>query len=243
MLRDDEMAKRQDALIVGDNSLLLQTLWCALVDRGFKVSEVRSGADASRLVSGLRPEVAVVFGTGLPDGSGLETCRAIRARDTDAVIILIDDRDPDQEKGQTLLQSYEAGADDYIAGPVAPRVLVARIDAKLKRLSNRKPRRIQAGDLSIDTARHTARLGGRPVFLRKREFEILAMMASSPGMLKRYEELEVGLSEPGCRCSARTIGVHVHRIRKALSQESSYEFIHTVWGLGYRFEAVSRGAD
>lgn len=240
MLRDRVVTKRHDVLIVGDNPFLLQNLQSALTLQGFWVSVGENEIHARKLVSMMRPEVAVVLESESSNYSGLEMCSSIRSQEPDAVIILIGSRDSHHDVCRALLQSYKAGADDYLGAPVSSRELVALIEARLKRKFGQTTGLIQAGDLTLDLSEYTARIGEHRVFLRRREFEILATLASSPGTLKTYEELRAGMRGTGNGCVASTIGVHVHRIRMALSQRSSYDFIHTVRGLGYRFQAVPR---
>nr|MDP9481018.1 winged helix-turn-helix domain-containing protein [Actinomycetota bacterium] len=99
---------------------------------------------------------------------------------------------------------------------------------------------IEAGDLQLDTKNFTARVAGEPLDLRLKEFELLAALASTPGELRSREELAKEVWGHAGVGSSRTIDVHIRRIRASLEERSSYEFIHTARGLGYRFEAKPR---
>jgi DNA-binding response OmpR family regulator len=116
--------------------------------------------------------------------------------------------------------------------------LVARINANLKRSeSGQRGKVLEAGDLQLDTKNVTARVGDEPLDLRLKEFELLAALASAPGELKSREELAKEVWGHAGVGSSRTIDVHIRRIRAALEERSSYQYIHTARGLGYRFEA------
>jgi DNA-binding response OmpR family regulator len=119
--------------------------------------------------------------------------------------------------------------------------LVARINANLKRSeTGGRGKIIEAGDLQLDTKNFTSRAGGESLELRLKEFELLAALASTPGELRSREELAKEVWGHAGVGSSRTIDVHIRRIRAALEQKSSYEYIHTARGLGYRFEPKPR---
>jgi DNA-binding response OmpR family regulator len=115
---------------------------------------------------------------------------------------------------------------------------LARLNANLKRSQTGGQGKIlEAGDLQLDTKNFTACLKGEPLDLRLKEFELLAALASAPGELKSREKLAKDVWGHAGVGSSRTIDVHIRRIRAALEEKSSYHYIHTARGLGYRFEA------
>jgi DNA-binding response OmpR family regulator len=119
--------------------------------------------------------------------------------------------------------------------------LVARINADLRRIEpGQRGKLLEAGDLQLDTKNFTARVGDDPLDLRLKEFELLAALASAPGESKSREELAKEVWRDAGVSASRTVDVHVRRLRAALEEKSSYEYIHTVRGLGYRFEATLR---
>ncbi len=150
---------------------------------------------------------------------------------------MITAKDSEEDK----VRGFEAGADDYVTKPFGMKELLARINANLRRIEvGQRGKILEAGDLQLDTKNFTARIKGELLDLRLKEFELLVALASSPGELKSREELAKEVWGHAGVGSSRTIDVHIRRIRAALEEKSSYEYIHTARGLGYRFEAKSR---
>lgn len=235
-----------EILIVEDDAVILNTLSYNLPRQGFGVHKATTGSEALKMARKLRPDLILldIMLPGFPTDSGIEVCERIRESDRDVVIVMITAKDAEDDK----VRGFEAGADDYVTKPFGMKELVARIRANLKRslgvsgTSGVRGRVIEAGDLHLDTKNFTARVGDETVDLRLKEFELLVALASTPGELKGREELarEVwGHADVG---SSRTIDVHIRRVRAALAAQSSYEFIHTVRGRGYRFEARLPGS-
>jgi DNA-binding response OmpR family regulator len=142
------------------------------------------------------------------------------------------------------VSGFEAGADDYVTKPFGMKELVARINANLKRSTaslGSRGRILEAGDLWLDTKNFTAQVKGKPLNLRLKEFELLAALASQPGELKSRETLAKEVWGHAGVGSSRTIDVHIRRLRATLEGKSDYEYIQTVRGLGYRFEAQPKG--
>jgi DNA-binding response OmpR family regulator len=151
--------------------------------------------------------------------------------------VMITAKDAEEDK----VRGFEAGADDYVTKPFGMKELIARINANLKRSeTGGRGKIIEAGDLQLDTKNFTARASGGSLELRLKEFELLAALASTPGELRSREELAKEVWGHAGVGSSRTIDVHIRRIRAALEQKSSYEYIHTARGLGYRFEPKPR---
>src|SRR5215208_4911849 len=221
-----------EILIVEDDLSILNTLAYNLTRQGFGVQKATNGTEALKLVRKHRPDL-ILLDIMLPGESGIEVCERIREEDRDVVIVMVTAKDAEVDK----VRGFEAGADDYVTKPFGVKELVARINANLKRSeTGGRGKIIEAGDLQLDTKNFTARAGGGSLELRLKEFELLAALASTPGELRSREELakeDWGHASVG---SSRTIDVHIRRIRAALEQKSSYEYIHTARGLGYRFE-------
>ena len=225
-----------EILIVEDDEVIMGTLAYNLSRQGYGVSQATTGVEALRLARKMRPDL-ILLDIMLPGESGIEVCERIRERDQEVVIVMITAKDSEEDK----VRGFEAGADDYVTKPFGMKELVARINANLKRSeTGHRGRVLEAGDLQLDTKNYTARLKGEPLELRLKEFELLAALASAPGELKSREELAKEVWGHAGVGSSRTIDVHIRRIRAALEEKSSYEYIHTARGLGYRFEAKSR---
>jgi len=222
-----------EILIVEDDEVIMGTLAYNLSRQGYGVSQATTGAEALRIARKLRPDL-ILLDLMLPGESGIEVCERIRERDQQVVIVMVTAKDAEDDK----VKGFEAGADDYVTKPFGMKELVARINANLKRsATGGRGKILEAGDLQLDTKNFTARVRGEPLDLRLKEFELLAALASAPGELKSREELAKEVWGHAGVGSSRTIDVHIRRIRAALEARSSYRYIHTARGLGYRFEA------
>ncbi len=232
-----DVVRTQEVLIIGDE-IIFDALAYNLVRQGFGVHKATSEAEALRLARQLRPDL-ILLDVVLPGGSGIRVCERIRQEDRDLVIVMVATKDQEEDK----VQSFEAGADDYVTEPFGMKELVARINAKLKwnmASPGARGRILEAGDLRLDTKNYTAQVKGESLNLRLKEFELLAALASQPGELKSREELAKEVwGHAGVR-SSRTIDTHIRRLRTSLAEKSDYEYVHTVRGLGYRFEVRPR---
>ena len=227
-----------EILIVEDDAVILNTLAYNLSRQGFGVQKAMSGAEAMKLARKLRPDL-ILLDLMLPGESGIRVCEKIREEDQEVVIVMVTAKDAEEDK----VSGFEAGADDYVTKPFGMKELIARINANLKRSTaslGSRGRILEAGDLWLDTKNFTARVKGEPLNLRLKEFELLMALASQPGELKSREELAKEVWGHAGVGSSRTIDVHIRRLRAALAEKKSdHEYVHTVRGLGYRFEERS----
>jgi DNA-binding response OmpR family regulator len=223
-----------EILIVEDDEVIMGTLAYNLSRGGYGVSQATTGAEALRLARKMRPDL-ILLDIMLPgEESGIELCERIRELDEEVVIIMITAKDSEEDK----VRGFEAGADDYVTKPFGMKELQAHINANLRRIEpGQRGRVLEAGDLQLDTKNYTARVGAESLELRLKEFELLAALASAAGELKSREELAKEVWGHAGVGSSRVIDVHIRRTRAALEEKSSYEYIHTVRGLGYRFQA------
>ena len=222
-----------EILIVEDDEVIMGTLAYNLSRQGFGVKGTTTGAEGLRIARKMRPDL-ILLDLMLPGESGIEVCERIRELDERVVIVMVTAKDAEEDK----VRGFEAGADDYVTKPFSMKELVARINANLKRSeTGQRGKILEAGDLQLDTKNFTASVGEEPLDLRLKEFELLAALASAPGELKSREELAKEVWGHAGVGSSRTIDVHIRRIRAGLDERSSYQYIHTARGLGYRFEA------
>jgi DNA-binding response OmpR family regulator len=242
VLRPDEEerlvldASAAEILIVEDDEVITGTLAYNLSRHGFGVKAATTGAEALRIARKMRPDL-ILLDVMLPGESGIEICERIRERDQGVMIVMVTAKDAEEDK----VRGFEAGADDYVTKPFSMKELVARINANLKRSeTGQRGKILEAGDLQLDTKNFTARVAGEPLDLRLKEFELLAALASAPGELKSREELAKAVWGHAGVGSSRTIDVHIRRIRAALEERSTYRYIHTARGLGYRCEATPK---
>jgi DNA-binding response OmpR family regulator len=170
----------------------------------------------------------------LPRLDGTAACRRIRER-SDVPIIMLTARGEESDR----LRGLDLGADDYVTKPFSPREVAARVRAVLRRTSDgeRRPRVLDFDDLTIDSQRRAVTVGGRPVSLTAREFDILYHLASNPSQVFTRERLLVSLWGDDFEGDASTVTVHMHRLREKIEADPSRpHHIRTVWGVGYRFE-------
>jgi DNA-binding response OmpR family regulator len=209
-----------------------------LSHQGYRVSQAATGAEALRIARRLRPDL-ILLDIMLPGESGIEVCERIRERDQEVVIVMITAKDAEEDK----VRGFEAGADDYVTKPFGMKELMARINANLRRIDvGKRGKILEAGDLLLDTKNYTARIKDEPLDLRLKEFKLLAALASAPEELKSREELAKEVWGSAGVGDSRVIDVHIRRLREALEERSSYEYVHTVRGLGYRFRATPKNS-
>ena len=223
-----------EILIVEDDAVILETLAYNLGRHGFGVHKAIDAAEGLKLTRQMRPDL-ILLDIMLPGESGIRLCERIRQEDREVVVVMVTAKDAEEDK----VRGFEAGADDYVTKPFGMKELVARINANLKRSAvppGGRGQVIEIEDLSLDTKNFTALVKGEALGLRLKEFELLAALAARPGELRSREELAKEVWEHAGVGSSRTIDVHIRRVRAALAEKSDYEYVHTVRGLGYRFE-------
>ncbi len=201
---------------------------------GFEVMTAGDGQEAVQIAgSAWQPDV-VLLDLTLPEVDGFSVCERIRATNQ-KVVLLVLGGDPDKNE----IRSLDSGADDYLAKPFPPEVLLARIRAHLRRgQSTGNQRILEFGDLRLDTKNYATWVKGEWVDLRLQEFRLLVALAQSLGVPVSRRELarQTGTSWRGA--SSRTVDINVSRIRARIETPSDYTYIHSVRGVGYRFEPV-----
>ena len=200
-----------------------------LEKEGFNITEAVNGDDALDKVS--KDLDLAILDIMMPGNDGYEVCRKIREQGNTVPIVFLTamDREFDEVRG------LEVGGDDYIRKPFSPRMLIARINAILRRVDqiNSKGSRITFGDLEINTLTYIAKLDDNELHLPRKEFELLAFFMNQPNMIFSREELLSKIWEEDVFVVDRTIDVHINRIRSKLGIYKNW--IETVKGVGYRF--------
>jgi two-component system, OmpR family, response regulator ResD len=200
-----------------------------------KLLEAPDGRSALELAREQSPNV-VILDVMMPEVDGFEVCREIR-RFSDVPIIMLTAKDEEFER----VLGLELGADDYVTKPFSPRELVARMKAIFRRLQPRETMDEQTakvldfGSLVIDKERREIDVNGEKVAFRPKEFELLAHMAEMPGSVFTREQLLDQLWGYDFFGDIRTVDVHIKKIRERLCNLEA-DPIHTVWGVGYKFE-------
>ena len=220
-------------LIVDDEQKIVRTVRAYLEQAGFVVLTAADGQTALAVFRHERPGL-VVLDLGLPGMDGLDVTRAIR-RESDVPIIMLTARVEETDK----LIGLELGADDYLTKPFSPREMVARVRAVLRRTSGKKdmpPFPLVRGGLHIDPARRSVEVDGRWVDLTATEFDLLWVLAENPGRVFTRLELLDRVQGYAYEGYERTIDVHIKNLRRKIEDTPQKpRYIHTVYGVGYRF--------
>jgi DNA-binding response OmpR family regulator len=224
-------------LLVDDEKSIATLVKGRLEQEGFTVRAVASGEEAlSELTEA--PFDALLLDVGLPGVDGFETLRQLRGRGHELPVIMLTARGEEIDR----VVGLELGADDYVVKPFSPRELAARVRALLRRTAEAAalrarlaPATAPSPTLLIDVARRRASFHGRPVELRPREFDLLALLAAHPGQVFSREALLRQVWGADEFLDARTVDVHVRRLRAKLAAiMPDDDLIQTEWGVGYR---------
>ena len=220
-------------LSVEDDERIRTAVKLALEDEGWTVTEAENGEQAlARFAQS--PADVVLIDIMLPDIDGFEVCRAIR-RTSDVPIIMVTARDDTHD----VVAGLEAGADDYLTKPFAPKELSARIRALLRRIRTSDPASPQLlfGDLEIIPDQGVVRRSGEEVHLTKTEFKLLVELASSPGKVFSRETLLDRVWGYDYFADGRLVDVHVRRLRTKVEVDAANpRHVVTVRGLGYKLQ-------
>jgi DNA-binding response OmpR family regulator len=204
---------------------------------GFEVMTATDGEEALQIAcSPWQPDV-FLLDPRLPGVDGFSVYEQVRAKNRAAVIFVLG-----EESGEDEVRSLEAGADDYVAKRSSPEVLLARVRAHLRsRRAAGNQRILEFGDLWLDAKNYATRVKGEWVDLRPQEFRLLVALARSSGVPASRREL-IGRAGATWRgASSRTVDIHVSRIRACVERPSDYTYIHSIRGVGYRFEPILKG--
>ncbi len=221
--------------VVEDDRNILDLLQLYLTQEGFHVASASDGQAALEQILKEAPDL-VVLDLMLPGLDGREICRRVRAR-SEIPIIMLTARDDDVDK----IVGLELGADDYLTKPFNPRELVARIRAILRRSAGTQSRQqdrqtLVIGNLRIEPEQHRVLLDGREVRLRRLEYDLLHTLARQPGRVFSREQLLNLVWDYEIPGETRTVDVHIAHLRHKLAGMNAR--IETVWGVGYRLEAL-----
>lgn len=220
-------------LAVEDDERIRTAVKLALEDEGWTVAEAANGEEALAKFTD-DPSDVVLIDIMLPDIDGFEVCRAIR-RSSDVPIVMVTARADTHD----VVAGLEAGADDYLTKPFAPKELSARIRALLRRArtSEVSSPHLRFGDLEIVPEEGVVRRNGRDVHLTKTEFRLLVELAQSPGRVFSREVLLERIWEHGYFGDGRLVDVHVRRLRtKVEADPANPRHVVTVRGLGYKLQ-------
>ena len=230
-------------LVVDDDPIVGDVVRRDLEQDGCRVRLVGNGADALNAAAADPPDL-VVLDLMMPGIDGLEVCRRLRQRLPALPVVMLTALGEEADR----VLGLEVGADDYVTKPFSPRELVLRIRSVLRRASgsvapHHLPAILRDGDLVADTGRRVAHRGERQLSLTVREFDLLAFLLANPA--RAFTRAELLDKVWGWRIGDQsTVTVHVRRLREKIEPDPAVPTrIHTVWGVGYRYEPTVRDDD
>lgn len=219
-------------LVVDDESRMRKLVRDFLERAGFQVLEAGDGMEALDVFYDNQDIGLLILDVMMPKMDGWEVCREIR-KESKVPIIMLTARGEEQDE----LNGFELGVDEYISKPFSPKILVARVNALLRRTNGLSmDQTIVAGGIEIDKAAHIVRIDGNPVDLSFKEFELLTYFIENQGIALSREKILNNVWNYDYFGDARTIDTHVKKLRNKLGDKG--EYIHTIWGMGYKFEVT-----
>jgi len=216
-------------LVVDDEPRMRKLVKDFLTVKGFQVIEAEDGEQAIDIFFEEKDIALILLDVMMPKMDGWEVLKTIRQY-SQIPILMLTARGEEQDE----LQGFKLGADEYISKPFSPKILVARVEAILRRSSQGSKDVIEIGGIRIDKSAHLVEIDGVPVDLSYKEFELMTYFAENQGIALSREKILNNVWNYDYFGDARTIDTHVKKLRSKLGDKG--EYIKTIWGMGYKFE-------
>lgn len=216
-------------LVVDDEPRMRKLVKDFLTVKGFQVIEAEDGEQAIDIFFEEKDIALILLDVMMPKMDGWEVLKTIRQY-SQIPILMLTARGEEQDE----LQGFKLGADEYISKPFNPKILVARVEAILRRSSQGSKDVIEIGGIRIDKSAHLVEIDGVPVDLSYKEFELMTYFAENQGIALSREKILNNVWNYDYFGDARTIDTHVKKLRSKLGEKG--EYIKTIWGMGYKFE-------
>ena len=217
-------------LVVDDESRMRKLVRDFLTKSGFEVLEAADGIEAINVFGANQDIALVILDVMMPGKDGLQVCREIRQTSQIPVIMLTAKSDE-----QTELKGFDLGADEYISKPFSPRILVARVEAILRRTNQQSAEtQLELGGILLDKAAHRVVIDGKEIDLSYKEFELLTYFMENQGIALSREKILNSVWNYDYFGDARTIDTHVKKLRSKMGEKG--DLIKTIWGMGYKLE-------
>ena len=216
-------------LVVDDEERMRKLLHDFLTKKGYRVLEAGDGEQALEVFFSNKDIALVILDVMMPRLNGYEVLKEIRNYSECPVMMLTAKSEEADE-----LQGFKLGVDEYVTKPFSPRVLMARVEALLKRYHVLNDDKVEAGGIVIDKKAHTVEVDGNPVDISFKEYELLQYFIENQGIALSREKILNNVWNYDYFGDARTIDTHVKKLRSKLGDKENY--IHTIWGIGYKFE-------
>lgn len=216
-------------LVVDDEARMRKLVKDFLTVKGFRVIEAENGEEAVDIFFEQKDIALILLDVMMPKMDGWEVCKTIRQY-SQVPIIMLTARSEERDE----LQGFQLGVDEYISKPFSPKILVARVEAILRRTKQANVDASDVGGIRIDKAAHQVTIDGEPIELSYKEFELLTYFVENQGLALSREKILNHVWNYDYFGDARTIDTHVKKLRSKLGDKGDY--IKTIWGMGYKFE-------
>lgn len=217
-------------LVVDDESRMRKLVKDFLVKSNYEVLEAEDGSAALDIFFEEKDISLIILDVMMPKMDGWQVCREIRQYSKVPIIMLTAKSDERDE-----LQGFQLGVDEYISKPFSPKILVARVEAILRRTNQIGDNEsLEAGGIIIDKAAHRVTIDGEPIDLSYKEFELLSYFLENKGIALSREKILNNVWNYDYFGDARTIDTHVKKLRSKMGKKG--DLIKTIWGMGYKFE-------
>lgn len=216
-------------LVVDDESRMRKLVKDFLSKKNYEVLEAENGEQAVDMFFETKDIALIILDVMMPKMDGWQVCREIRQYSKVPIIMLTAKSD---EKDELL--GFELGVDEYISKPFSPKILVARVEAILRRVNALDEEIIEAGGITLDKAAHEVKIDGVSIDLSYKEFELLTYFVTNQGVALSRERILNNVWNYDYFGDARTIDTHVKKLRSKMGKKGDY--IKTIWGMGYKFE-------
>ena len=224
--------EQKTILVVDDESRMRKLVRDFLSMNNFRVLEAADGEEGLEIFYSEKNIDLVILDVMMPKLDGWQTAKEIR-RNSKVPIIMLTAKDTEKDE----LTGFEIGVDEYISKPFSPRILVARVEAVLRRTSPEENEVITVDGITVDKTARTVEIDGKPVELSFKEFELLTYFIEHKGIALSRENILNNVWNYDYYGDARTIDTHVKKLRSKMGEKGN--FIKTIWGMGYKFEADS----
>lgn len=221
--------ERTKILVVDDESRMRKLVHDFLAKNNYEVIEAENGEEAVDLFFEQKNIELIILDVMMPKMDGWQVCKEIRQYSAVPIIMLTAKSDERDE-----LLGFELGVDEYISKPFSPKILVARVEAILRRAGTVAAETTEIGGIVLDKSAHQVLVDGQPIELSVKEFELLAYFIDNKGIALSRERILNNVWNYDYFGDARTIDTHVKKLRSKMGDKGDY--IKTIWGMGYKFE-------
>lgn len=216
-------------LVVDDESRMRKLVKDFLVRKNYEVIEAENGEQAVDIFFSKKDIALIILDVMMPKMDGWQVCREIRQYSKVPIIMLTAKSD---EKDELL--GFDLGVDEYISKPFSPKILVARVEAILRRINFLDEEVTEVGGITIDKSAHQVKIEGETIDLSIKEYELLSYFIANQGVALSRERILNNVWNYDYFGDARTIDTHVKKLRSKMGSKGDY--IKTIWGMGYKFE-------